>query len=195
MSLNSHITLNFNKQRRQESRVNTPIKLCSGGMNHSRGRKFFSSKKHPYWIWSPSSLLPQGQQGLFLWVPYSRDLANMSTLSPAAEQNTYMWLYFCPLIQPHNMHRGNFTSPTVSKSLNLWKFQLTKFKNYVVLHQYKFFTKLLETDYHGNSTSLNWEWQCHNHSRIWILLAELKPESSKGRFSTDLSRCVSQCHS
>ena len=48
-------------------------------------------------------------EGLFPRVSCSQDLANVSTLSLAEVQNTYMRLYFYSLIRLHKVYRNNFT--------------------------------------------------------------------------------------
>jgi len=68
MSLNSHRTRNFNKQKETEEPANTLIKLwaeCSGGMIHSRGRKFFSSKNIHTGSEAHSALYPEGSRDYF----------------------------------------------------------------------------------------------------------------------------------
>jgi len=73
------------------------------GLIQSRGKIFFSSTKHPDWLWGPPSLLFNGCWGSFCTFKWQRHKGDHSPPSSAKLRI----LGAIPLL--HGMHRDNVT--------------------------------------------------------------------------------------
>jgi hypothetical protein len=50
--------------------------------NPSSGKRFFSSPKHPYWLWDPCGLLFNGYEGLFASKESGQDMRLTTHIRP-----------------------------------------------------------------------------------------------------------------